>query len=330
MKNPNQYGSITRLSGVRRRPYWIREGKSGQQKTIGYAATKEEALKILAEFNHMPWAPETRDFTFKEIFDAYMGTCRLGKASIAALNYAFRRLEQFHDTAYISLKPQTVQRFMDSLKCSPSAKGAIRNIFYHLDSYTLENEMGIPPKSPLITVVDNGDYEHKEKTVFTDEEIEALWESRSELGDCMLVLLYTGFRLNEAMSLTPESYDPVEKTLKGGSKTKAGKNRIVPVHHRIQPIVEMMVERMAEGRGSQFFILGGKAISAHAFWSRMENNYKHSPHECRHTFRSRLDSANANRVTIDRLMGHASMNVGERVYTHKNLSELREAIELLK
>jgi len=46
-------------------------------------------------------------------------------------------------------------------------------------------------------------------------------------------------------------------------------------------------------------------------------------------FRSRLDLAGANKRGIDLIMGHKSKDVGERVYTHKTIKELREAIELL-
>jgi integrase len=56
---------------------------------------------------------------------------------------------------------------------------------------------------------------------------------------------------------------------------------------------------------------------------------EHRPHDTRHTFRSRLDSAGGNKVAIDLLMGHASKSVGERVYTHKTLDELRQTISLL-
>lgn len=56
----------------------------------------------------------------------------------------------------------------------------------------------------------------------------------------------------------------------------------------------------------------------------------HTPHECRHTFRSRLDSAGANKVCIDLMMGHKSKEVGERVYTHKTIDELKEALNLVK
>ena len=33
---------------------------------------------------------------------------------------------------------------------------------------------------------------------------------------------------------------------------------------------------------------------------------------------------------MDLLMGHKSKDVGERIYTHKTLDELRETIKLLK
>ena len=61
---------------------------------------------------------------------------------------------------------------------------------------------------------------------------------------------------------------------------------------------------------------------------------RHTPHECRHTFGTLLGSAGANRVCIDRLMGHKSTGTGERVYPHrvyphKTIDELRTAIELI-
>ena len=55
-----------------------------------------------------------------------------------------------------------------------------------------------------------------------------------------------------------------------------------------------------------------------------------TPHSCRHTFESMLDSAGANRKCIDLLMGHVSKDTGNRVYNHKTLEELRAAVELIK
>ena len=54
-----------------------------------------------------------------------------------------------------------------------------------------------------------------------------------------------------------------------------------------------------------------------------------TPHECRHTFESLLDSAGANRKCIDLMMGHVSKGTGNRVYNHKTISELKDNIELV-
>jgi len=41
LKNPNGYGTVTKLSGNRRKPWVVKEGKSGKQKPIGYTTTQK-------------------------------------------------------------------------------------------------------------------------------------------------------------------------------------------------------------------------------------------------------------------------------------------------
>lgn len=68
-RNPNHYGCVTRLSGKRSRPWMVKvttydqEG-NGRQTPIGYAATKEEAMIILAEYNKNPWKVDREKITF--------------------------------------------------------------------------------------------------------------------------------------------------------------------------------------------------------------------------------------------------------------------------
>lgn len=55
----------------------------------------------------------------------------------------------------------------------------------------------------------------------------------------------------------------------------------------------------------------------------------HTPHECRHTLASLLDSAGANDTVIKMILGHARRGVTKAVYTHKTLRELRKAVDNL-
>jgi integrase len=81
-------------------------------------------------------------------------------------------------------------------------------------------------------------------------------------------------------------------------------------------------------------MLDGKKLTSQRYYVIWDPIMKrigadHTPHECRHTLRSRLDSAGANKRCIDLIMGHKSKDVGERVYTHKTIQELKDAIELV-
>ena len=72
MKNPNGYGTVTKLSGNRRKPWVVKEGKSGKQKPIGYTTTREEGLIMLAKYNNDPWDIETDKITLQELYDLWL------------------------------------------------------------------------------------------------------------------------------------------------------------------------------------------------------------------------------------------------------------------
>lgn len=56
---------------------------------------------------------------------------------------------------------------------------------------------------------------------------------------------------------------------------------------------------------------------------------KLSPHKARHTFASMLNKAGANKVYIQKLIGHANYAVTANTYTHSDVEELRKAIEMI-
>ncbi|WP_146553674.1 tyrosine-type recombinase/integrase [Rummeliibacillus sp. SL167] len=55
----------------------------------------------------------------------------------------------------------------------------------------------------------------------------------------------------------------------------------------------------------------------------------HRPHDCRHTFATLMDNADANKLSIKRIMGHASKDITDKVYTHKDIEQLLKAIDLI-
>lgn len=331
LKNPNGYGTVTKLSGNRRKPWIVKEGKSGRQKPIGYTATKEEGLILLAKYNNRPWDIEMDKITLGELYTLWLEkrAVKLGNSNRKSLKSAYNYCVHLSKLKYNQIKSYHMQDTIDNCGKSYSTQGLIKNLWGHLDKFAMELDIITKCNSDLLT---SAPIPETTKKIFTNEEISILWQNINiPWVDSVLFFLYTGFRISEMISLQTANVDTKQWIMQGGVKTESGKNRIVPVHSKIQDIVQ---QHFTESKSGFLFEYNGKKIGLTKYreiWADLMGKLQmeHTPHECRHTFRSRLDSAGANKVCIDRLMGHKSTGTGERVYTHKNIEELRLNIELI-
>lgn len=336
MKHPNGFGSVVKLSGKRRKPFWVRKTVGWNEKghpkyeTIGYYATREEGLIALAEYNKNPWDIDGSKVTLEKLFEEWCEKKlpKLGKSSQAVLKSAYGHTKSLWNMKYKEIKSFHMQDCIDNCGRSYSVQGAIKNLFGHLDKFALEIDLINKSYSQLVTAAP---IPETNKEPFADKEVDVLWEHKDDPWvDTVLIFMYTGFRISELLDVKCEHVDITNKTITGGTKTKAGKGRIIPIHSKIFPLVKKRYDE-----GNEYLISWKKkpvsVDNYRIYWKRVMDKLEmnHTPHECRHTFRSKLDSANANKKCIDMMMGHKSKEVGERIYTHKTLDELREAIELI-
>lgn len=336
-RNPNHYGSVVKLSGNRRRPFMVRSGVYGYTDQgypifdiIGYTATREEGNILLAEFNRNPWDVDKAKITLKELFELWKEkkAPKLGVSNRASLCSAFNHCSKLVNRPYKSIKAYEMQETIDECGRGYSTQGAIKNLWGHLDRFALELDVINRCYSDLLT---SAPIPPTSREPFSTAEVETLWKHQADPWvDSVLILTYSGWRISELLALKPEDIDLTKGTMIGGTKTKAGKNRVVPIHSRIRPFIEA---RLAEG-GPRLISYNGKPCSQtqyRVFWADIMKALKmdHTPHECRHTFETRLDGAGANRKCVDMLMGHASKDVGNRVYNHKSLDELKATVALI-
>lgn len=336
MRNPNGYGSVTKLSGNRRRPYIVKKTVGWNEKghpiyaIIGYTETREAGNILLAEYNHNPWDVDQAKITLNELFQLWQEkkAPKLGKSNRAELRSVFKYCIPLGDIPYKQLRSYQMQETIDTCGKGYSTQAALKNLWRHLDRFALEMDVITRCFSDLLT---SDPTPETSRLPFSQDEINTLWEHQTDPWvDTVLIMIYSGWRISEFLSLTPADIDLEKGTMKSGVKTKAGRNRLVPIHHRIRPFIEA---RLAEG-GTKLICCNGKACGQaryRSFWSECMAalNMQHTPHECRHTFETQLDSAGANRKCIDLLMGHVSKDTGNRVYNHKTLEELRAAVELI-
>lgn len=335
-RNPNGYGCVTKLSGKRSRPYVVKvtvydaEGNA-KQAPVGYASTKAEALILLAQYNNNPWNIDREKVTLAILYQRWLEikAPKLSSAAQGSLKAAFKHCSKYYGIKYRSLKAYQMQDCIDSCGKGYSTQGAIKNLFGHLDRFAFEMNIIDKMYSQIITAPPIPD---TKREPFTTEQVDALWKiADQEWVDTVLIYIYTGFRLTELLDMKIEQVNMDEKYLQGGVKTASGKSRIVPIHSRIWPYIE---KRVQPG-DSYLFSYQGKKLSPkqyYIFWNEVMKKIDadKTPHEARHTFETNLDNAGGNRKCIDLLMGHKSKDVGNRVYNHKTLNQLRETVELLR
>lgn len=291
MRLPNGYGSVAKLPGNRRRPFIVKKTvgwkDNGQPvySIIGYAETREEGLQLLAQYNNNPWDVDRAKITLRGLYDLWWEkkVPKLGAANQKALRSAYNYCKPLADMTYRDIKAFQMQETIDNCGKSPNTQAAIKNLWGHLDKFALEMDIITRCYSTLLTCAA---IPPTRRVPFTDAEVDLLWEHQSEPWvDTVLIFLYSGWRISELLALTPEDVDLQAGTMKGGTKTKAGKNRIVPIHSKIRPLVEA---RLAEG-GPRLICRNGKPVPDHAyraFWQAIMQRFgmNHVPHECRHPY----------------------------------------------
>lgn len=337
MRNPNGYGTVAKLSGNRRRPFIVKKTigwkDNGQPifDIIGYTETREAGNMLLAEYNRDPWDVDKAKITLEQLFELWKEkkAPKLGESNRASLCSAFKHCSGLLNKPYKQIKAFQMQETIDQCGKGYSTQAAIKNIWGHLDRFALELDVINRCYSELLT---SDPIPPTSRLPFSTDEVNQLWKHREDPWvDSILILIYSGWRISELLNLKPEDIDLQEGTMKGGTKTKAGKDRVVPIHPKILPFIQ---SRLAEGN-PRLISYNGKPCSQtqyRIFWADIMKalGMAHTPHECRHTFETLLDGAGANRKCIDLLMGHVSKDTGNRVYNHKTLDELKATVELIE
>lgn len=170
----------------------------------------------------------------------------------------------------------------------------------------------------------------------TDEEFKILEKNWMNVtgGDAVYALCYLGFRVTEFCQLTTDSYNQSAHTLTGGIKTEAGRNRTVPVHSKIRPLVE---GRISAGHKALYADKKGKAYNKDRFTNGVWKPAIEAlglpsdltPHSARHTCATRLAAAGARPEDIQEILGHADYSVTANIYINQDISTLSKSMELM-
>lgn len=320
MKLPNGYGSVTKLSGKRRKPYacritveWTPEGKQ-IKKYIGYYRTRQEAMKALSDYAQNPYDLAAHDLTFAELYERWAKVKFKGEKVPVQYSVSFAHAKPLHNMVFADIRKRHIQSVIDSLDKGFVTLRRIKTLCMQMSKYAIDQELITTNYASLVELPKQQQSDIHQP--FTPEEMDALWEMQDNpIVRIALILCYTGMRPIELLEIKKENIHWEERYVIGGVKTEAGKNRAIPISEKIKPLFEAYIETKR--------IKYQKLL---VIWKKTPVLSTHLPHDGRHTCATLMDDAEIPLKIRQEILGHASRDITSRVYTHKTIKQLVDAI----
>lgn len=367
-------GSIYLRKDNKSKPYAAASSITGKQVYLGSFATKKEAANALQEYEYNPVS--CYNITFEGLHAKWLKTKaydKLGKSVKSNYASAWVKLEPLHKHKFRNLRASDYQYIIDyydnphhevgaggKLKyldkagkgtyrvtsepkiCEGLGYSALHKVKCLLTTlYTFAMKEDIVSKN-YATFIELPEQEETTATRFTEVQLELIKQNVGKVPymDYIYIMCYVNFRVSEFLELTPDRYKVTNSGIHyfvGGKKTDAGKDRIVPIHPKIQSLVQRCIENGGETIFCRTHADFGKAMNKdyflkYCFRPAMQaiglgNGY--TPHSCRRTFSTRMSAAGAREEDIIALMGHTDYKVDIDHYIIQEVDTLYKAIKLL-
>lgn len=344
VRNPNGYGTVTKLSGKRRKPWIVKitvgydaNGKQ-IQKSIGTFENRKAALNCLAIYNSERHDPaisnnlvinskqdrENEIHTFGECFNLYIER-EQGRRSLSwvrSKKYAAKKLSSIMDTDIKQIDLFTIQSIIDDLKVkqqSESSLNACKILCTQVFEYAvihkwLDRNDDYTKYIDISTKVERSTI-HKP---FNADEIDVLKNDDEFMSKILLVYIFTGCRASELLDV--ERYDD---HILCGLKTEAGKNRKIPIHSYIEPFIDDVLKYLST-------ISYPNLRSQFMEYSEKKFEEKHYLHDTRNTFATLGRECGMKTTAIKKIMGHRLNDITDDIYIHESISYLKTEIEKIK
>lgn len=257
---PNQFGTISTLPGVRRKPFCakIYVGEKVNDKThrvsptyksIGTFATYREAFNALAAANQNKEAyRDSKVVTFADCFrEWHLGKQKsVGSVYSKQLRYIYDMLTLLHDMKVDTITSKDVTAAIESLELTTQKRLGIIVCNGAFNQAIYDGIITVNPASNHRA--EFGKTAKIQRTPITLDEVQKLYKCKNrEIGDMATIQIYTGMRESEAHGLEISMIDLENSVIRGaGVKTEAGRSRVIPINDKIKPLLRELMTRAAE------------------------------------------------------------------------------------
>lgn len=331
-KRANGTGCISKLSGNRAKPWMARKNDV----CIGTYATRHEAQKALERLTDVT-VNEKFNMTFAQVYDRWHEEHKRKISESMDSNYrlAYKQCSQLHDMQMRKILRSDYQACIIALEMQGKSKSTcnkLRVLLGQLGRWAMEEGITLTnPAEDLNTVAK----QKSTREIFTEDDIKAIKKSTLHAADIALILISCGCRPGELFSVPLVNCR--EDHFIGGSKTEAGKNRVIPIGPDGLAAYQK-IRRKAIAEGCALLIDGyeGKNKTAPNFTKRdwrelMEEIGRQGmiPYSCRHTFITRAIRSGMELPVLEAIVGHVDRET-TKIYTHLHADDLVEAVQAIK
>ena len=311
----------------------------GMEKELPVSPTADADVlinRIIADYSMFKGVedkhPEIKKLTFSEVYQQFLkwkfeSGAEFSLSTKEAYGTAYSNCSVLHNRIFEDLKAPDLQAVLDNCNLKKASLRNILVLFKQIYKYAIFAEIVSDDKAHYVKVNAPDDEEHG--VPFTEENLRTLWQHSSDPEvQVILIMCYSGWRINEFKHL---EVNLKENYFYGGMKTKAGKERIVPIHPAIRDFVIYRMNtdgcllklNVAHYRAGHFYPTLEKL--------NMAGSPKHTPHDCRHTFSMLCEKYGVRENDRKRLLGHSFRNdITNAVYGHRALEDLKQEIGKIK
>ena len=319
--------------------YTDEDGKRHRRTRRQTFARKKDAVAAVPDLlNAKP--VEKKRVTFKELYDRWLPTHRAGKSTLDCYKAAIRYFSPLWHVPIADIDLDDLQECLDDCPHGKRTRQNMKAVCGLVYKYGIPRKV-IPENLNLAQFLIVEGEASARRASFTDGEIEAIKKACGKIphAEEVYILIYTGFRPSEYLSLTADSYDSALQTLTGGAKTEAGRNRVVTLSPKIAPLVASLAASggpLVKSPSGKLWTL--KEWTENVFYPVLEaagidnpvenKRHKYTPHTCRHTFATLMKRVEGADKDKQELIGHASAEM-LRYYQDVEIADLRRITDAI-
>lgn len=281
--------------------------------------------------------------TIEQLFDMIIKEAEKdnkAKKTIATLKATYKAIEHLKDCALYDLSSVDFQYIIDELIEDPEATSSfsklnkIKSLISQLYNILIKYKIATVNHAQFISL--RGSTEGKVPP-FPESDIITLFKySDDRIAKSSLILAYTGLRIGEFLNLEKKKNIDLERMLIiGGSKTEAGKDRIIAIHEYIQPFILYFYNEFPKCK--YLFSRNGEQVRYEYY-----REYYHIPlieqlglsklgaHSFRHTAASKMKIAGVDDKALTEMIGHTDIDFTNKTYVQVDYKYLHKEIKKVK